>query len=142
MAWEYNRAPVFIVQRATSSGQSFLQTSNNVIVEAMRRGGNHIELRLVECLGIAGTATVALALPHKQAVLTDLTGKKLSSLFKSSHYSFPVRPQQIVTMHFETASTLPEPEPVKSWDAFVPEEKLAALHAYDPSLIGHPPFGG
>jgi hypothetical protein len=44
-------------------------------------------------------------------------------------------------MHFETASALPEPEPVQSWDAFVPQEKLAALHAYDPSLSGHPPFG-
>jgi hypothetical protein len=37
---------------------------------------------------------------------------------------------------------LPVPEPIKQWDSFVPKEKLAALHAYDPKLIGHPPFGG
>jgi len=44
-------------------------------------------------------------------------------------------------MQFETESTLAEPEPIQSWDAFVPQQKLAALHAYDPNLIGHPPFG-
>jgi hypothetical protein len=82
-----------------------------------------------------------MALSHRGAAITDLMGHKLSALPKSSHYSFPIRPQQIVTMHFETASALPEPEPVQSWDAFVPQEKLAALHAYDPSLSGHPPFG-
>ena len=53
--------------------QSFLKTSNNVIVEALRREGEHIEVRLVECMGSAGTANVTLKLPHKQAVLTDLT---------------------------------------------------------------------
>jgi len=68
-------------------------------------------------------------------------GRKISALPNSSHYSFPIRPQQIVTMHFETASSLPAPDPIQSWDAFVPERKLAALHAYDPALIGHPPFG-
>jgi hypothetical protein len=46
-----------------------------------------------------------------------------------------------VTIHFETTSILAEPEPVTSWDEFVPQEKLAALHAYDPKLIGHPPSG-
>jgi hypothetical protein len=82
-----------------------------------------------------------LKLPHKQAVLTDLIGRKLSSLPTSSPYTFPVRPQQIVTLHFEVTSTLPEAQPIKSWDPFVPKNKLPALHAYDPSLIGHPPFG-
>ena len=141
MAWEYNREPVVISARATAPPQSFLETSDNVIVEALRREGNHIELRMVECLGLSGTAKITMMLPHRNAVLTDLIGRKISALPKSSHYSFPVRPQQIVTMHFETESTLPEPEPIQSWDAFVPKQKLAALHAYDPNLIGHPPFG-
>jgi alpha-mannosidase len=142
MAWEYNREPVVIASRAAVPPQSFLETSDNVIVEALRREGNHIELRMVECLGSSGTAKVTMQLPHRHAVLTDLMGNKISALPKSSHYSFPIRPQQIVTIHFETESTLPEPEPVQSWDAFVPQQKLAALHAYDPNLIGHPPFGG
>lgn len=141
MAWEYNREPVVIGARAVAQPRSFLETSDNVIVEALRREGNHIELRMVECLGLSGTAEIRMMLPHRSAVLTDLIGRKISTLPKSSHYSFPVRPQQIVTMHFETESTLPEPEPVQSWDGFVPEQKLAALHSYDPSLIGHPPYG-
>ena len=33
---------------------SFVRTSDNVIVEALRREGGEIELRLAECLGRAG----------------------------------------------------------------------------------------
>jgi hypothetical protein len=141
MAWEYNQKPVVIPARASSAPQSFLETSGNIIVEAMRREGNHIELRLVECLGLGGEAELSLSLPHRNAVLTDLAGRKKSALRKSSRYRFPIRPQQIVTMHFETAKALPNPEPVKAWDPFVPKDKLAALHTYDPNLKGHPPFG-
>ena len=141
MAWEYNREPVVIAERLSAAPQSFLETSDNVIVEALRREGDHIQVRLVECLGTAGTVTVKLDLPHRSATLTDLTGRKLSTLPGSSPYTFPVRPQQIVTLHFATPSTLAEAAPVKSWDAFVPQEKLPTLHAYDPKLIGHPPFG-
>ena len=141
MAWEYNREPVLLGVRAATPPGSFVETSENVIVEAMRREGNHIELRMVECLGLPGTATIAIMLPHRNAALTDLMGRKISDWPKSPQYSLSIRPQQIVTLHFETASSLPEPEPVQSWDAFVPQEKLAALHTYDPNLIGHPPFG-
>jgi len=141
MAWEYNREPVVIAGRSAAAARSFLETSDNVIVEALRREGDHIEVRLVECLGSAGTAELQLSLPHKSAALTDLTGRKLKTLPKSTRYSLPVRAQEIITLQFETASALSEAEPVKSWDPFVPEDKLAALHAYDPSLIGHPPFG-
>ncbi len=141
MAWEYNQEPVVIPGRAATPLQSFLETSENVVVEALRREGDHIELRLVECLGLAGTAKVKLDLPHQSAAVTDLTGRKLSDLPRSSPYAFPVRPQQIVTLHFATSSTLPEPAPIRSWDPFVPKEKLPALHEYDPNLIGHPPFG-
>jgi hypothetical protein len=141
MAWEYNREPAVILERSFMSAKSFLETSENVIVEAMRREGDHIELRLVECLGVAGMARVNLHLPHGNATLTDLTGRKKSGLQKSGPYQFPVRAQQIVTMHFKISSTIATPEPIKAWDPFVPKSKLAALHAYDPNLIGHPPFG-
>ncbi|WP_263357960.1 glycoside hydrolase family 38 N-terminal domain-containing protein [Acidicapsa ligni] len=140
-AWEYNREPVLVADRTAMPSKSFLTTSENVIVEAMRREGNHIEIRLVECIGKSGQAELALLLPHSKLTFTDLTGKPISTHAKGAHYNFPVRPQQIVTLHFETASAVAEPEQVTKWDQFVPEHKLPALHAYDPSLIGHPPFG-
>jgi alpha-mannosidase len=140
-AWEYNREPILIADRADAKMHSFLETSNNVIVEALRCEGNHAELRLVECFGVSGTATVQLSLPHRNAMLTDLVGNKVSALSGSSKYQFPVRAQQIVTMQFELSSTLPTPEPILQWDAFVPKAKLAALHAYELGLKGHPPFG-
>jgi alpha-mannosidase len=141
MACEYNRPPLLIADRAAAPVQSFLETSDNVIVEALRREGNHVELRMVEAFGRAGRAEVTLKLPHRAARLTDLMGGKPSALPQGPHYTMNVKPQQIITMQFETAATLPEPEPVTSWDRFVPEQKLPMLHAYDPNLVGHPPFG-
>lgn len=140
-AWEYNREPVVIPNRSAAKMDSFLETSENVIVEALRREVDYVELRLVECLGSAGTATVQLKLPHQSAALTDLAGRKKSTLPLSAKYEFPILPQQIVTIHFETASTLAGAEPVIAWDEFVPPKKLAALHRYEPGLKGHPPFG-
>jgi hypothetical protein len=121
--------------------QSFVETSDNVIVEAVRREGNHIELRLVESRGLPGTATIKVLFPHQNAMLTDLVGRRLSDVRPAATYRFPVRAQQIVTMHLETSTSVPIPPPTSSWDSFVPAEKLAALHAYDPKLKGHPPFG-
>jgi alpha-mannosidase len=141
MAWEYNREPVVMTAGSSAPAKSFVETSGNLIMEAMRREGTHIEMRLVECLGVPGTATVRLHLPHDAATITDLTGRKKFSLSKSDQYTFPVRSQQIITLHFETSSAIPVPEPIKAWDPFVPADKLPALHAYDPTLVGHPPFG-
>lgn len=140
-AWEYNRAPIVIADRRSVPTASFVETSGNVIVEALRREGNHIELRLVECLGSAGTATVQLSLPHHGATLTDLMGRLQSTLPVAAKDEFPIRPQQIVTIRFETSATLAEAEPVVAWDTFVPRNKLTALHKYEPGLKGHPPFG-
>jgi alpha-mannosidase len=141
LAWEYNRPPVFFAQAATRPFESFLETSDNIVVEALRREQNHIELRFAECLGLPGTATVKLALPHGLVHLTDLVGNHKSTLTGADAYTIPIRPQQIVTLHFETAQALPAPEPITAWDEFVPSDKLAALHAYDPNVKGHPPFG-
>jgi alpha-mannosidase len=141
MAWEYNREPVVIPGRAAMQARSFVETSDNVIVEAMRREGDHIELRMVESLGMPGTATIKVLFPHRKAMLTDLVGGKRSDLPQAATYELPVRAQEIVTMHLETSSSVPIPPPTTSWDSFVPAGKLAALHAYDPNLKGHPPFG-
>ena len=141
-AWEYNQPPILLDKVSISPTEAFLETSDNIIVEALRREGDHIELRFAETLGIAGIATIKLSLPHGPAYITDLTGRHKSGLSGSGTYTIPVQPQQIVTLHFETAHTLPVPNPIMAWDEFVPKEKLAALHAYDPKVKGHPPFGG
>jgi alpha-mannosidase len=140
-AWEYNVEPAVLHNVGPGKTESFLETSGNVIVEALRREGNHIELRFSECLGREGTATVTLAIPHAKAVLTDLNGSPQSSLPGTKSWEFPIRPQQIVTMHLETSLDLASPAPLIAWDPFVPQAKLAALHKYEPGLKGHPPFG-
>ncbi len=141
MAWEYTQPPLLAHGCAVAPEHSFVETSDNIIVEAMRREGDHIELRFVECLGVSGTATVKVSLPHDQVTLTSLNGARQSDLPKAPLYTIPVRAQQIVTIHLRTSSSVPSAKPVLAWDSFVPKPKLAALHRYEPGLKGHPPFG-
>ena len=98
-------------------------------------------MRFAECLGISGNASVKLALPHGKVHVTDLTGHRKSTLRGADTHTIPVRPQEIITLHFETTQAVPKPEPVTQWEPFVPKQKLAALHSYDPTVKGHPPFG-
>ncbi|MDD4870120.1 MAG: glycoside hydrolase family 38 C-terminal domain-containing protein [Kiritimatiellae bacterium] len=141
MAWEFNNPVTLVSGCAALAGQSFVQTSDNVIVESMRRDGGDIELRLAECVGLAGTAEITLNLPHEQASLTDLAGKSPVKLDGNKSYRFPVRPQQIVTMRFKAASTVPEIKPLTKWDKLVPRQKREALNQYLPDVKGHPPRG-
>jgi alpha-mannosidase len=141
MAWEYN-APVEVVAHCQPvKPESFVQTSDNLIVEAMRRDGADIELRLVEALGCAGEAKVKLNLPHTGVALTDLTGGHAVALPEESDWQFPVRPQQIITLRFRTAEPVAEIPPLLAWDELVPMAKRAALHQYLPDKMGHPPRG-
>jgi alpha-mannosidase len=141
MAWEYNCPPVFTAGRRALAAKSFLSTSSNLIVEVVRREGGDIEMRATECLGLPGPAEVTLNLPHQGAALTDLRGRNPKPLAGSGPtYRFPVRPLQIVTIHFQAASFVEEIKPVTEWDKFVPEAKRTALHAYG-SYKGHPPRG-
>jgi len=140
-AWEYNLAPVMLSGRAVPASRSYLETSGNVIVESMRREGDHIIVRLSEAFGVAGAAHVKLSLPHKGATLTDLVGRPMAALSGGPEYHFTVRPQQIVTIQFKTTSGVEEEIPVTEWDKFVPQNKLQTLHAYSPDVIGHPPIG-
>ena len=55
-AWEYNAPPLLVLGVEQADAKSFLQTSDNVVVEAMRRDGDFLEVWLVECLGHAGQA--------------------------------------------------------------------------------------
>ena len=134
LAWEYNAGPMPQIE-------SFLNTSANVLVEVMRRDGADIELRLVECLGLAGNAEVTLNLPHESAAMTDLIGGHSQKLDSGPTYEFSVKPQQIVTLRFRTAKPVAEIKPLTDWDELVPEKKRAALHEYLRDKKGHPPRG-
>ena len=141
MAWEYNCPVTIAPDCAVKPSQSFVQTSDNVIVEVIRREGNEIELRLAECLGKAGNANVAISLPHTSATLTDLQGGHPQPLAGKGRYTFAVRPQQIVTMRFKTDSKVEEIRPLMAWDEMVPPAKRAALNSYLGDKKGHPPKG-
>jgi alpha-mannosidase len=140
MAWEYNAPPIELPAQAPVAAESWLTTSDNVIVESMRREGREIELRLVECLGFSGSAQVQLRIPHTGAFLTDMTGGHRKPLHGGPTYEFPVRPQQIVTLRFGAATEVPIPKPLLAWDPLVPEHKREALNRYS-SEKGHPPKG-
>ncbi len=140
-AWEYNCPPIPITGVTPRPAVPFVETSENLIIEAIRREDNYIELRLIECLGIPGTGRLKINVKHDGASLTDATGKKKSDLPNGTTYDISVRPQQILTVRLMVDTAVNSPEPITRWDSFVPENKLAALHAYDPNTIGHPPEG-
>jgi alpha-mannosidase len=140
MAWEFNCPPIVLSVKVPTSPQSFLQTSDNVIVEALRREGPDIELRMAECFGYAGEAEVTLNLPHTDARLTDLVGGNAKPLAGGPTYKFPIRPQQIVTMRFRAPSAVPDVKPLTKWDDLVPEAKREALNTRIDAK-GHPPRG-
>lgn len=139
-AWEYNLPPT-LVSGTVLATAPFLETSENIIVESMHREIDYVVVRLVEAFGAAGEAMVRLNLPHSGASITNLVGQNRKPLPGGPEYRLRVRPQQIVTLQFQTKTTVEEPAAVTTWDAFVPQQKLPALHRYDASLVGHPPFG-
>ncbi|HPA19765.1 MAG TPA: glycoside hydrolase family 38 C-terminal domain-containing protein [Verrucomicrobiae bacterium] len=141
MAWEYNCPPIATTGVRGFDSASFVQTSDNMIVEAMRREGQYIELRLAECLGLPGNASVTLSLPHDDAAITDMTGAHAKSIGGTPTCEFPVRPQQIMTLRFKTKRPVAEIEPLLKWDELVPPNKLEALRQYLPDVKGHPPAG-
>ena len=141
-AWEFNCPPLLVTNCGSTPCPPVLATSDNVIVEALRREGGEVELRLAECLGLAGNASVTLNLPHRDAALTDLMGGSRQSLRGGPQYTFPVRPQQIVTMRFRTATAVAAIKPLTEWEDLVPAAKRPALRRYLPEVKGHPPAGG
>jgi alpha-mannosidase len=140
MAWEYNTGSGFLPWNKEHTTASYLHTSDNVIVEALRREGPDIELRMAECFGYAGEAEITLNLPHTDARLTDLVGGNAKPLAGGPTYKFPIRPQQIVTMRFRAPSAVPDVKPLLKWDELVPEAKREALNTRIDAK-GHPPRG-
>ncbi|MEA3365828.1 MAG: hypothetical protein U9Q79_09335, partial [Candidatus Hydrogenedentes bacterium] len=140
-AWEYNCPPVVTPGTAKASEGSFLHTSENVIVEAMRREGHFIEVRLAECFGNAGEARLTIDLPHESAAITDLIGNRPKPLSGGPEYRFEIRPQQIVTLRLRTNTPVDAITPLTDWTPLVPPDKRPALRTYDPAVKGHPPHG-
>lgn len=141
MAWEFNCPPLVTPGVGIAEPLSFATTSDNVIVEAVRREGDFIEIRLAESLGLAGKASVTLSLPHQQAMLTDLIGGHPQTLSGGPNYEFPVRSQRIVTLRFKTSQPVAAIQPLLKWDELVPPSKLPALQKRLPGRVGHPPRG-
>jgi alpha-mannosidase len=141
LAWEYNAAPVVVEHTASRPAVSLIETSDNVIVQAMRREGDHIELRLVEALGRAGEARIKVNLPHLSAALTNMLGEAPRPLAGGPEYRWAIRPQQIVTLRLRTTKTVPGIKPLTDWAPLVPPHKQPALEFYDPEVKGHPPHG-
>ena len=140
-AWEYNMLPVTGASKNDAPSESFVETSGRLILEAMRRDGTDLELRLVEWTGRPeGKASVTVNLPHTDAAMTDMNGANLQPLSGGPAYEFTVRPQQIVTLRFKTDAPLPVIEPRTRWDDLVPEPKRAALNQFI-NRKGHPPRG-
>jgi alpha-mannosidase len=126
-AWEFNSPAIAQVGRIVGSERSFLKTSANVIVEAMRRVGDDIEVRLAESNGEAGEAEVCLKIPHNSARRTNLMGEHAQALRgNAGTYRFGVKPQQIVTLRFPTAKRVAVPPAIRAWDAVIPPGKLDA----------------
>ncbi len=141
LAWEYNCPVTLTANCQPQPAQSFLRTSDNIIVEAMRRDGPDIEVRLIEALGQPGTAEVELKLPYASAAMTDLTGGHAQALDGGPVCKFPLKPQQIVTLRFRTAEAVAQVQPLLEWDELVPAAKRGALHEYLADKKGHPPMG-
>lgn len=140
-AWEFN-GRVFLREGSQQGANlSFLETSENLIVGALRREKRQIELRVYEWKGVAGDAQVTFHLPHRNATLTNLMGEKPVALQGlGPAYRFSVRPQQIVTIRFDVDSEAPAPELTSQWLPLVPPEKQPDLSRRI-LLKGHPPFG-
>jgi len=140
LAREYNAPPAAVSGRRPANAQHFVRTSENLILQALRREDQYIEMRLIECLGLAGEAEVSFFLPHRGAALTNLRGQNPQPLAAGPVYRFRVRPQQIITIRFQAGSGVEAIQPVTEWDRFVPLAKRAALHQYG-NYKGHPPRG-
>ncbi len=141
-AWEFNSPPIALHDADEHEAKSLLSTSDNVIVQAIRREGREIEIRLAECLGLAGNAEVTVGLPHKRAAMTDMLGKRPVKLDGQGTYTFEVRPQQIVTLRLRTKQAAPPVEALTSWNPIVPPAKRDYLQSFRrPEMKGLPPLG-
>jgi len=127
LAYEFNAPVLTRPESAAKPEFPFVTATPNIIVEAMRRLHNQIELRLYEWQGNAGEATVSLHLPHRGAEKTNMIGAQAETLSGGPAYKVPVRPQEIVTLRFTLDSAVAEPEVPRRWERLVPAPKRQYL---------------
>jgi hypothetical protein len=139
-AWEYNCPVLAMVGQSVPKAPSLVETSNNVIVQALRPDGAEIELRLAECLGEKAKARLKVNLPHSRAVLTNLLGRNPRLLDGLGEYTFDVRPQQIITVRLTTGTAAPPVQALRTFDSVIPPPKRQYMrNSRNPGLLGHPP---
>ena len=81
LAWEYNMLPVAGSAKEEVKIGSFIETSDRLILEAMRCDGPDLELRLVDGTGRPEEkTTVTVNLPHQSAAVTDMNGQNARPL--------------------------------------------------------------
>ena len=138
MAWEFNSPPVLDQGTNVADATSCITTSSNLILQSVRREGTEIELRMMECLGMAGKANVKINLPHKRAEFTDMIGKNRKTLKEENGLcKFDVRPQQIITIRLAAKSSVSPVQVLTDWTPLVPKNKREALNKYYPDYKGH-----
>jgi len=150
LAWDYNSPPLVVGEVKVRDSESYVETSDNVIVEALRRVGDEIEMRFVESKGVAGSAKVKLNLPHHEATLTNMLGQKRTSLSAyartgtgSAEYRFDIRAQQIVTLRLKAQGSVGPIKALTRFDPVVPEAKRYYMRSFKhPQLKGLPPEVG
>ncbi len=137
-AWEFNEGVVAQSDRKPGFAESYLETSPNVIVEAVRRVDSDIEVRLAEWKGEEGEAWIELKLPHSNARITNMMGEAGRALTAGPRQSFAIRPQQIVTLRFAAPSAVAKAVAVRDWTPLVPPSKRDGLKLRLTEK-GHPP---
>jgi len=137
-AWEFNEGVLARTGAQAGQAESFLETSPNVIVEAVRRVDSDIEIRLAEWAGVEGEAWVELKLPHSDARITNMMGEKARPLPSGDRSTFKIRPQQIVTLRFAAASAVAKTAAIRTWEPLVPPAKRDGLKLRLTEK-GHPP---
>jgi hypothetical protein len=138
MAWEFNSPPVLNQGTNVTDATSYITTSSNLILQSVRREGTEIELRMMECLGMAGKANVKINLPHKRVEFTDMIGKHRKTLKEENGLcKLDVRPQQIITIRLAAKSSVSPVQVLTDWTPLVPENKREALNKYYPDYKGH-----
>jgi hypothetical protein len=149
-AWDYNAPPLVGVGVGEHEEKSYVETSGNVLMEALRRVGDEIEMRMVECQGAGGEARVKVNLPHAGAALTNLLGENPKPLQAASatqtggtEYRFDIRPQQIVTLRLKTREAVAPIQALRTTASLIPEHKRQYTLTYrHRDLVGEPPGRG
>ena len=127
IAWEYNCPPLLVPGVKATATKSFVQTSDNVLVEALRREGEFLEMRLVECRGHAGQAKSDARFARRRSFSTDLTGADAKPFPAARPMNSRFAPSKSSTLRFKTAKPVEEVKPLLKWDELVPPAKLPQL---------------